>query len=132
MSSIPYETVCYAPSPAQQQQKKQRASIGEVVGPGPKARQINRKLREKRRLTQFNFEVPLVDFREVVMSLGAPCAQNENQIQGDAEAEEAEKDAARPESDSGFADDDRDECDECDECDDDEIDADDIILKWVV
>ncbi|QDZ25394.1 hypothetical protein HOP50_17g79340 [Chloropicon primus] len=130
MSSIPYESpLCFAPT---NQKKQQRASIGEVVG--PKAEQINRKLREKRRLTQFNFEVPFVDLQEIAKTLASGgCGEGNNSMM------HYDEDDGKSIQTDGAADNEE-EGEEEDEDErytryldgDSEIGAEDIILKWVV
>ena len=127
---------------------QQRASIGEVIPP-TKAQRINRKLREKRRLTQFNFEVPFVDFHEVVKTLSSATATGQRQSCGGSSGADATNtnansmDKASSGAEAGGGEDEirataaQDAMEEDDEegsydYEEDEIGAEDIILKWVV
>ena len=122
----------------------QVTAIGEVQGPrlGPKP---NRNLREKRRLTQFNFEAPSpcidlnvnIDLLEVVKTL-ANESRSRSQRRGSTPVHSSTRDACESDQHPNTDDEDydggmtttSDEEEDEDSCS--EIGAEDIILKWVV
>ena len=123
--------------PAMPSSVSQVTAVGEVQGPriGPKP---NRNLREKRRLTQFNFEspspfetpTPCLDLLEVVKTLSAESRSHRIRS-SDACCEVGQVQSA-DEDDEDYGGimtttSDEEEEDSCSE-----IGAEDIILKWVV